>query len=261
MRYVLLNFGEQQVMPGMKQPRRGDVLAVSIADCYPLLFWGPWKRRDRCRTRRLAWNKWVVLPKTRLMQWKGPGASRNKIRVAIGQNFTTKLWSGGHEVIDQFAANGFPENCWDMANTLTLTKCNIFVLTSSSILPQTSGPWTAAPLKVIFLATAATKGLTGRMWGGNKPLMKRWSNITCVFIDQQLSCCTTKRHVFSIRLIKPAWILRHRVLRNWSKIILQPVLTANGWAWILDQFFNLSYAKQRPPHQLPLLAKRRRVSG
>ena len=114
--------------------RRGDVLAVSIADCYPLLFEdhengviGAAHAGWRGTVGRIAAN--TVDAMERL------GASRNKIRVAIGQGISQQNFEVGHEVIDQFAANGFPENCWD-GKHINLAKCNIFVLTGSGILPQ-----------------------------------------------------------------------------------------------------------------------------
>jgi len=87
---------------------KGLVLAVSVADCYPILFYD--EKNQVIGAAHAGWRGTVgrIASKTAeaMIQL---GAELDQIQVAIGQGICQKNFEVGAEVIEQFWKEGFPE--------------------------------------------------------------------------------------------------------------------------------------------------------
>jgi polyphenol oxidase len=141
----------------------GKILAVSMADCYPLLFYdqinkviGAAHAGWRGTVSRIAANTVAEMVKL--------GAKTESIQVAIGQGISQANFEVGKEVIEQFERANFPKNCWT-DNKIDLVKCNKFVLLQNKILEQNIWSMNRCTFEEDFFSYRRDKSLTGRMWG------------------------------------------------------------------------------------------------
>ena len=142
--------------------RPGDVLAVSIADCYPLIFEDPVNRVIGAA--HAGWRGTVSrIVSNTITSMENLGAERKNIRVAIGQGISQQNFEVGPEVIAQFAAEGFPNDCWQN-NRVNLIKCNIFVLNECGIGNENIWAMNRCTFEDDFFSHRRDNGLTGRMW-------------------------------------------------------------------------------------------------
>lgn len=139
------------------------VLAVSAADCYPILFHdnenqiiGAAHAGWRGTVGGIAGN--VVNAMIKL------GAKAENIQVAIGQGISMKNFEVGNEVIDQFGAMQFPESCF-VGNHIDLIKCNLHVLSQNNILTKNIYTVNRCTFEDDFFSYRRDNGITGRMWG------------------------------------------------------------------------------------------------
>ncbi len=138
------------------------ILAVSIADCYPILFYdeinkviGAAHAGWRGTVSRIAEN--TIKKMTEL------GANVNSIKVAIGQGICQEKFEVGNEVIEEFEKNGFPNYCW-RDNKIDLIACNKFVLQQSNISDENIWTMNRCTFEDDFFSYRQDKGKTGRMW-------------------------------------------------------------------------------------------------
>jgi hypothetical protein len=139
------------------------VLAVSIADCYPILFHDP--INNVIGAAHAGWRGTVgkIASKT-IEAMVQLGALPKNIQVAIGQGISTDKFEVGAEVIDQFRNAGFPKECIE-ANHIDLVKSNRFVLEGAGIPPQNIWVMNRCTFEDDFFSYRRDKGVTGRMWG------------------------------------------------------------------------------------------------
>lgn len=153
----------QQEGDALVSNQKNVVLAVSIADCYPILFCdaknkviGAAHAGWRGTAAGIAGN--VVTEMLRL------GAEAQHIHAAIGQGICQDNFEVGNEVIEQFEKSGFPQACWKN-NKIGLVLCNRFVLEKNNILPANIWSMDRCTFEADFFSYRRDKGKTGRMWG------------------------------------------------------------------------------------------------
>jgi YfiH family protein len=143
--------------------KKGDTIAVSIADCYPILYHDPVAKiigaahagwRGTCA--KIASN---VVEEMCLL-----GSEPRNIRVAIGQGISQKNFEVGDEVLEKFREAGFPSGLWK-GKYLDLAACNQFVLEEKKVLPQNIWKMGRCTFENDFFSYRRDGGKTGRMWG------------------------------------------------------------------------------------------------
>lgn len=143
--------------------KKGLILTVSIADCYPILF------QDTVNpiigAVHAGWRGTLAkITENTIKAMSGLGAKTENIRVAIGQGISQDKFEVGTEVIEQFRTAGFPENCWQR-NKIDLVKCNLFILRQNNILAENIWAMNRCATEADFFSYRRDKGVTGRMWG------------------------------------------------------------------------------------------------
>lgn len=141
---------------------KGKILAVSIADCYPLLFEdskngviGAAHAGWRGTLSKIAANTIAAMQKL--------GAQTSEIKVAIGQGISAKRFEVGAEVQQRFREEGFPEHCFEN-NTIDLIACNKHVILQQGIAPKNIWSMNRCTYESDFFSYRRDAGLTGRMW-------------------------------------------------------------------------------------------------
>jgi len=135
------------------------ILAVSTADCYPVLFYD-----DDNKVIGAAHAGWrgtvngIAANVVKAMQLLGAEPARIKVAISK-QNFHV-----GEEVIQQFREKNFPESCWT-ENKVDLIKCNSHVLIQNKILERNIFALNRCSFEEDFFSYRRDKGITGRMWG------------------------------------------------------------------------------------------------
>lgn len=139
------------------------VLAVSIADCYPILFHDP--INHVIGAAHAGWRGTVGKIAARTIDsMMELGASPKNIQVAIGQGISTYKFEVGEEVVDQFRDAGFPNVCIE-TNHIDLIKSNRFVLENAGVPAQNIWAMNRCTFEHDFFSYRRDKGVTGRMWG------------------------------------------------------------------------------------------------
>lgn len=139
------------------------VLAVSVADCYPILFYD--EVNKVAGAAHAGWRgTQAKIAENTLNRMLDLGAEKNHIQVAIGQGISLNNFEVGPEVIEKFKAAGFPEDCWSN-NKLDLVACNVFVLLQNNILEKNIWTMNRCTFEADFFSHRRDKGITGRMWG------------------------------------------------------------------------------------------------
>jgi YfiH family protein len=158
----LANSGRQEG-DALVTNEKGKVLAVSIADCYPVLFHDP--VNHVIGAAHAGWRGTVsrILANT-IREMLKLGAETRFIQVAIGQGISQVNFTVGSEVIGHFREAGFPEDSW-AENRIDLVKCNKFVLRENNIPEGNVWSMNRCTFEPDFFSHRRDKGLTGRMWG------------------------------------------------------------------------------------------------
>lgn len=142
---------------------KGQVLAISVADCYPVLF------EDRAHgvvaAAHAGWRGTVgkIVAKT-IHDMEQKGAHKANIRVAIGQGISKSRFEVGEEVLTQFRQAGFSEHCME-GRYLDLAACLNQTLLESGILAEHIWTMQRCTFEPEFFSYRRDKGITGRMWG------------------------------------------------------------------------------------------------
>jgi polyphenol oxidase len=139
------------------------VLAVSIADCYPLLFHDP--VNHVIGAAHAGWRGTISrIAENTLNKMLELGAQKENVQVAIGQGISKEKFEVGQEVIEQFHTAGFPEELLSNCH-IDLAGCNSFVLKQCGIPSQNIWIMNRCTFEEDFFSYRRDNGLTGRMWG------------------------------------------------------------------------------------------------
>lgn len=153
----------QQLGDALVSNTPGIVLAVSIADCYPILFYD--EKNKVIGAAHAGWRGTVNrIVKNTLDAMIKVGAEPSQIKVAIGQGISVNNFEVGPEVIAQFKSAGFKETCWK-ENKIDLVACNTQVLMENSIPEINTWIMDRCTYENDFFSYRRDKGITGRMWG------------------------------------------------------------------------------------------------
>lgn len=138
------------------------VLAISIADCYPILYHDP--VNNIIGAAHAGWRGTAgKIAGVTLDAMISLGAEISNIKIAIGQGICQENFEVGNEVIAQFRAEGFPSTCWKN-NHVDLTLCNKHVLLERGIKPANIWTMNRCTFEPDFFSYRRDKGVTGRMW-------------------------------------------------------------------------------------------------
>jgi hypothetical protein len=141
---------------------KGLTLAISTADCYPLLFHdsvhqiiGAAHAGWRGTLSRIAEN--TVKAMIQL------GADPATIHVAIGPGISQPNYEVSQDVIEQFLSSGFPSTIHDN-RLLNLSEANRFVLLQVGISLENIDMLNRCSTETDFFSYRRDHGKTGRMW-------------------------------------------------------------------------------------------------
>jgi YfiH family protein len=141
---------------------KGLVLAVSIADCYPILFYD--ETNKVIGAAHAGWRGTLgrIAGKT-VEKMRELGADSKNIKAAIGQGICQDNFEVGEEVREQFLSEGFPVEFFK-GRYLDLGACNEFVLQESGIVKENIWSMKRCTFEKDFFSYRQDKGKTGRMW-------------------------------------------------------------------------------------------------
>ena len=143
--------------------RKDLTLAISSADCYPILFYD--QGNSVIGAAHAGWRgTQAKIAETTLKAMLQLGAAVENIQVAIGQGISQNNFEVGDEVIEKFREAGFPESCWEK-NKIDLIKCNLFILLQNNIFEKNIWTMNRCTFESDFFSYRRDKGITGRMWG------------------------------------------------------------------------------------------------
>lgn len=152
----------QQEGDALVTNQKNLVLAISIADCYPLLFHDP--VNNIIGGAHAGWRGTVSkIAENTILEMIKIGAKAEYIKVAIGQGICQDNFEVGEEVVDQFKNAGFPSSCWK-ENKIDLVACNKFVLVQNNIKADNIWSMNRCTFENDFFSYRRDKGKTGRMW-------------------------------------------------------------------------------------------------
>ncbi len=152
----------QQEGDALVTNQKGVVLAVSIADCYPILFYD--EKNKVIGAAHCGWRGTLGrLAKKTILKMLELGSDITEIKVAIGQGISQKNFEVGQEVIEQFKNANFPEYCWKNRN-IDLIACIKFVLLETGLSEKNMWSMNRCTFEDDFFSYRQDKGLTGRMW-------------------------------------------------------------------------------------------------
>lgn len=159
---LIASIGQQQG-DALVSNKKDLVLAVSIADCYPILFHD--KKNNVIGAAHAGWRGTVgKIAERTVSEMLKLGAEKEHIQVAIGQGISREKFEVGDEVIEQFKSNGFPHQLLT-DNKIDLALCNEFVLTEIGIPVDHIWKMNRCTFESDFFSYRQDKGKTGRMWG------------------------------------------------------------------------------------------------
>lgn len=143
--------------------RPGSVIAVMVADCYPVLFHDP--SNHVIGAAHCGWRGTLAgIAANTCRAMERLGADIQQITVAIGQGISQKNFEVGPEVIARFSAAGFPPHCWNNRQ-LDLVKCILFTLKLCGIKEENIWNMDRCTFENDFFSYRRDKGRTGRMMG------------------------------------------------------------------------------------------------
>lgn len=138
------------------------VIAISIADCYPILFYDEVSKV--IGGAHAGWRGTVSqIAENTIKKMLKLGARVENIKVAIGQGICQNKFEVGTEVIEQFEQAGFPSTCWK-ENKIDLIACNKFVLLQNGIPEKNIWTMKRCTFEEDFFSYRRDNGKTGRMW-------------------------------------------------------------------------------------------------
>jgi polyphenol oxidase len=143
---------------------KGLILAITAADCYPVLFHDA--KAGVIGAAHAGWRgilNGVISNTVKVMVELG--ASMSDIKIAIGPGISLNRFEVGSEVIETFKNTGFPSKCFS-GNKLDLIKSIIFILSQLEILGENIWTMNRCTFNdTDFFSYRRDTGVTGRMWG------------------------------------------------------------------------------------------------
>ena len=144
------------------------VLAVSVADCYPILFYDSTKQIVAAA--HAGWRGTVGKIAGRVVEeMMKLGSSPQNIQVAIGQGISQKHFEVGEEVVEQFETAGFPEQILghgtSSRRTINLAAANKWIVAQQGIPEENVWSMNRCTFEEDFFSYRRDQGITGRMWG------------------------------------------------------------------------------------------------
>lgn len=141
---------------------KGWVLAISAADCFPLLF-----HDDRNGVIGAAHCGWKgtynrIAAKT-VEAMEKLGAEKDQIKVAVGPGICKLHYEVSEELITQFSSAGFSASCYE-GRQLDLAQCNSEVLQQCGLNAVQIEHLHRCTYEDDFFSHRRDKGETGRMW-------------------------------------------------------------------------------------------------
>lgn len=141
----------------------GLALAVSVADCYPILFEDP--KNKVIAAVHAGWRGTVGgIVKNTLEKMLDLGAETQHLRAAIGQGISFKRFEVGDEVLHQFREAGFGEAYFEN-NRIDLAACNKKWMLDVGLHENNIWHLNRCTFEEDFFSYRRDKGKTGRMWG------------------------------------------------------------------------------------------------
>jgi hypothetical protein len=139
------------------------VLVISVADCYPILFYD--QQNAVIAAAHAGWRGTVggIVTNT-IIAMQEKGAKAEQIRIVIGPGISQERFEVGDEVLEQFRQNDFPEYCW-VGNKIDLLKSNKHLLLRNNILEKNIFSFNRCTYESDFFSYRRDRGVTGRMWG------------------------------------------------------------------------------------------------
>ncbi len=139
------------------------ILAVSVADCYPILFCD--EKNKVMGAAHAGWRGSLAGIAGRTVEKMiAMGAVASQIKVAIGQGISAAHFEVGNEVSSQFSKAGFPYSILQ-GNRIDLVSANLFILLNSGIKKENIWSMNRCTFESDFFSYRRDKGVTGRMWG------------------------------------------------------------------------------------------------
>lgn len=152
----------QQEGDALVTNEKNKILAISIADCYPILFYD--KKNKVIGAAHAGWRGTVNrIAKNTIDKMRELGAEEKYINVAIGQGISQDKFNVGNEVIEEFLQKGFNKNCIS-ENKIDLIKANQQVLMECNIENKNIWIMNKCTFENDFFSYRQDKGKTGRMW-------------------------------------------------------------------------------------------------
>jgi polyphenol oxidase len=141
----------------------GIALAVSVADCYPILFED--SKNKIIAAVHAGWRGTVGgIVKNTLEKMFELGAEPSQIRAAIGQGISLKRFEVGDEVIKQFRDAGFDDAYFENKH-IDLAACNKKWMLDLGVNENNIWHLNRCTFEEDFFSYRRDKGKTGRMWG------------------------------------------------------------------------------------------------
>jgi YfiH family protein len=154
--------------PGMQEGdalvtnKKKLALAVSVADCFPILFHD--KKNGVVGAAHAGWRGTAArIASHTIKAMTDLGAKRENIQVAVGQGISFDRFEVGDEVTEQFRKQGFPIS-YVTGKKVDLAGCNIFTLLEIGIPPANIWHMNRCTFEKDFFSYRRDKGTTGRMW-------------------------------------------------------------------------------------------------
>lgn len=150
--------------------RRETLLVVSVADCFPLLFWDA--QRAAVGAAHCGWRGTVrgLAGKVVAAMGERYGSRPEDVRVAIGPGIQAACYQVGAEVVEAFAEAGFPPSVAvpddDGRHRLDLVAANRWTLRRAGVRPErvrSLGSCTHCDAGR-FYSYRRDRGVTGRHW-------------------------------------------------------------------------------------------------
>jgi YfiH family protein len=142
---------------------RGTALAISVADCYPILFHDP--ETNVIGAAHAGWRGTCAkIAENVIREMILLGANAQRIKIAIGPGISQERFEVGPEVIQQFIDAGFPDTIV-RKNKIDLAAANSWLVQKNCVPSENIHVLGRCTFEDDFFSYRQDNGLTGRMWG------------------------------------------------------------------------------------------------
>ncbi|MFN3342664.1 MAG: peptidoglycan editing factor PgeF [Flavobacteriales bacterium] len=152
----------QQEGDALVTNKKGIPIAVSGADCFPVLFHDP--VASVIGAAHCGWKGTINrLAEKVIIRMQDSGCKPKHIRVAIGPGISRMAYEVSPELIEQFREAGFSDHCFSVRN-LDLAQCIRQNLLESGISEAHIQTLPRCTTDADFFSHRRDKGQTGRLW-------------------------------------------------------------------------------------------------